>query len=149
MIYSNIKNKNEYKFLDEKIQKCFEYIEENNLKDMEKATYEIDGKDIFVNIVEYETTKAENRFWEAHKQYIDIHFMLEGKEYININFIDDMEKKPYIEKDDFLELIGDKKISVLMKERDFLICYPNDAHMTAVEVENPEKIKKAIFKVIV
>ena len=60
-----------------------------------------------------------------------------------------MEKKPYIEKDDFLELIGDKKISVLMKERDFLICYPNDAHMTAVEVENPEKIKKAIFKVIV
>lgn len=149
MIYSNIKNKNEYKFLDEKIQKCFEYIEENNLKDMEKGTYEIDGKDIFVNIVEYETTKAENRFWEAHKQYIDIHFMLEGKEYININFIDDMEKKPYIEKDDFLELIGDKKISVLMKERDFLICYPNDAHMTAVEVENPEKIKKAIFKVIV
>ncbi len=149
MIYSNIKNKNEYKFLDEKIQKCFEYIEENNLKDMEKGTYEIDGKDIFVNIVEYKTTKAENRFWEAHKQYIDIHFMLEGKEYININFIDDMEKKPYIEKDDFLELIGDKKISVLMKERDFLICYPNDAHMTAVEVENPEKIKKAIFKVIV
>lgn len=149
MIYSNIKNKNEYKFLDEKIQKCFEYIEENNLKDMEKGTYEIDGKDIFVNIVEYETTKAENRFWEAHKQYIDIHFMLEGKEYININFIDDMEKKPYIEKDDFLELIGDKKISVLMKERDFLICYPNDAHMTAVEVENPEKIKKVIFKVIV
>ena len=149
MIYSNIKNKNEYKFLDEKIQKCFEYIEENNLKDMEKGTYEIDGKDIFVNIVEYKTTKAENRFWEAHKQYIDIHFMLEGKEYININFIDDMEKKLYIEKDDFLELIGDKKISVLMKERDFLICYPNDAHMTAVEVENPEKIKKAIFKVIV
>ena len=30
---------------------------------------------------------------------------------------------------------------------DFLICYPEDGHRTAVAVKEPEKIKKAIFKV--
>ena len=42
----------------------------------------------------------------------------------------------------------EKKIaSVILREGDFLICYPSDGHRTAVQVGEPETIKKAIFKV--
>ena len=102
---------------------------------------------MFVNIVEYETTTEDKRFWEAHKNYLDLHFMLDGEEIINVNFIDNMKQIEFVEKDDFLSLEGNKKSSILLEEGDFLICYPNDAHMTAIKVSDSKKIKKAIFKV--
>ena len=147
MIYSNIKNVLEYNFLPQNIQRCFEYIKENDLKSFEKGSYEICGKDLFVNIVEYETTTEDKRFWEAHKNYLDIHFMLDGEEIINVNFIDNMVQKQFVEEEDFLPLEGGKKSSIVLQEKDFLICYPNDAHMTAVNVSSSKKIKIAIFKV--
>lgn len=147
MIYGNIKNKDEYSFLPQNLKKCFDYIQNNDLSKLEKGSYEIENKDLFVNIVEYETTTEDNRFWEAHKNYLDLHFIINGEEIINVNFIDNMEQKPFVEQDDFLPLEGDKKTSVVLQKDDFLICYPNDAHMTAIQVENPTNIKKAIFKV--
>ena len=55
--------------------------------------------------------------------------------------------KAYEEKDDFLPLDGDKNCSVILHDKDFLICFPNDAHRTAIQVNQPETIKKAIFKI--
>ena len=106
-----------------------------------------DGERLFVNVVEYTTTTPEERFWEAHKEYLDIHVMLKGKEQIDLNFIQNMEQKEYVAKDDFLPLEGEKKCSVVLEDNDFLICYPSDGHRTAVAVDRPETIKKAIFKV--
>lgn len=149
MIFGNIKNLHEYDYLPVDIKKCFEYAASNNLLDFEKGSYKIDGNNLFVNIVEYETIDVENRFWEAHKNYLDLHLMLDGKEQIDVNFIGNMEEKEFVEKDDFLPLEGDKNGHVILEKDDFLICYPNDAHRTAVKVNDPKKIKKAIFKIII
>ena len=149
MIFGNIKNLHEYDYLPVDIKKCFEYAASNNLLDFEKGSYKIDGNNLFVNIVEYETIDVENRFWEAHKNYLDLHLMLDGKEQIDVNFIGNMEEKEFVEKDDFLPLEGDKNGHVILEKGDFLVCYPNDAHRTAVKVNNPKKIKKAIFKIII
>ncbi|MEW9078366.1 YhcH/YjgK/YiaL family protein [Terrisporobacter glycolicus] len=149
MIFGNIKNLNEYDYLPVNIKKCFEYAASNNLLNYEKGSYKIDGDNLFVNIVEYETTEVENRFWEAHRNYLDLHLMLDGKEQIDLNFIENMEEKEFVEKDDFLPLEGDKNGYVILEKDDFLVCYPNDAHRTAVKVRSSEKIKKAIFKIII
>ncbi len=53
----------------------------------------------------------------------------------------------YAENHDLLPLEGEKNSHVVLKEGDFLLCYPKDAHRTAVQVEKPVKIKKAIFKI--
>lgn len=149
MIFGNIKNLQEYDYLLSDIKKCFEYASSNDLLNYEKGSYKIDGDDLFVNIVEYETTDVENRFWEAHRKYLDLHLMLDGQEQIDINFIGNMKKKEFVEKDDFLPLEGDKNGHVILKKDDFLICYPNDAHRTSVKVGHSQKIKKAIFKIII
>ena len=52
-----------------------------------------------------------------------------------------------MEKDDFLPLEGEKNSQVILTEGDFLLCYPKDAHRTAVQVKEPVMIKKAIFKI--
>lgn len=147
MIFGNIKNLEEFAYLEKGIQECFTYAAENDLKSFEKGSHPIDGERLFVNIVEYETTTPENRFWEAHREYLDVHFMLDGEEQINLNFIENMEQKEFVPKDDFLPLEGAANSHVILKKGDFLVCYPHDGHMTAIQVEEPKKVKKAIFKV--
>ena len=125
----------------------FEYAKTHDLASYEKGSHEIDGDRLFVNIVEYTTTTPEERFWEAHKNYLDVHVMIHGNEQIDLNFIQNMELKDFVEKDDFLPMDGEKNSSVVLTDGDFLICYPSDGHRTAVQVQEPEAIKKAIFKV--
>ena len=147
MIYGNLKDLEDFTFLEEDIKKSLQYARGNNLLSFEKGKYEIEGGNFFVNIIEYKTTTPENRFWEAHRDYVDIHLSLSGNEQIDINFIENMIQKEFISKDDFLPLEGKKKASIIMQPGDFLICYPKDGHRTAVQVEKPEQVKKAIFKV--
>jgi len=149
MIFGNIKDKERYNFLDERIRECFKYEIENNLNKFNTGSYKIDGDKVFVNIVSYNTVDKGERFWEAHKKYIDIHLMLDGEEKILLNHIDNLEKKPYQEDEDYLPLEGEEASMVTLEAGDFLICYPEDAHMTAVKVKNEKNIKKAIFKVII
>ncbi|MCI5700192.1 MAG: YhcH/YjgK/YiaL family protein [Lachnospiraceae bacterium] len=147
MIFGNLNNLDEYPFLEEQVKECFMYAKEHALVEHEKGSHEIDGERLFVNIVEYETVKAEERFWEAHRNYLDIHLMLDGTEQIDLNFIQNMELKEFVPKDDFLPMDGEKNCSVILRNGDFLICYPSDGHRTAVAVGESQKIKKAIFKV--
>ena len=147
MIFGNIHTLNEYPFLEKGIQECFEYARTHDLMSFEKGSHEIDGDRLYVNIVEYTTTNASDRFWEAHKNYLDVHFMLHGEEQIDLNFIQNMDVKEFVEKDDFLPMDGEKNASVILHDGDFLICYPSDGHRTAVAVTEPVTIKKAIFKV--
>lgn len=147
MVFGNIRDKKDFGFLDQAVLECFAYAEAHDLSQYEKGSHPIDGDRLFVNIVEYETTTPENRFWEAHRFYLDLHLMLRGPEQIDVNFIDNMEQKEFVPKDDFLPLEGEPNSHVVLNEGDFLLCYPKDAHRTAVQVGQPAKIKKAIFKI--
>ena len=147
MVFGNIRDLKDYGYLEAEVLKCFEYAKNHDLLSYEKGSHEIEGDNLFVNIVEYETTTPENRFWEAHKKYLDLHFMLKGPEQIDVNFIDNMEQKEFVDKDDFLPLEGEANSHVVLTEGDFLLCYPKDAHRTAVQVNTPAVIKEAIFKI--
>lgn len=147
MIFGNLNNLVEFPFLEEKVKECFAYAKSHDLVSYEKGSHEIDGERLFVNIVEYTTTTPEERFWEAHKNYLDVHVMLRGTEQIDVNFIQNMEVKEFVAEEDFLPMEGEKNSSVILRDNDFLICYPSDGHRTAVAVNEPQTIKKAIFKV--
>lgn len=147
MIFGNIKHLDEYPFLEQAVRECFDYANTHALSEYENGYHEIDGQRLFVNIVGYTTTTAQQRFWEAHRQYLDLHLMLHGTEQIDLNFIANLEQKEYKESEDFLPLEGEKNSSVILRDGDFLICFPNDGHRTAIQVKDPETIKKAIFKI--
>ena len=76
MIFGNIKHEKTYSKIEDDLKVCFEYAKKNALSEFDKGSYQLDGDNIFVNIVEYETCGKEQRFWEAHKKYIDIHLII-------------------------------------------------------------------------
>lgn len=148
MIFGNLKYAEKYDFLSEKIKACFTYAKEHDLATYDKGSYKINGDEFFVNIENYATVKREERFWEAHCKYIDVHMIIEGAESIDVGFGDEMQIKSFDENRDFVELEGKEQSTIhLLNKGDFLICYPEDAHRTAIMYQRSEMIKKAIFKI--
>ena len=148
MILGNKNNTKENSFLESSIKTCLSYANEHDLSAYENGSYPIDGDRLFVNISEYETTSVQNRFWEAHKKYMDVHMVLCGEEQIDLNFTQNLQEKEFVEKNDFITLDGEKNSSVVLRESDFLICFPSDAHRTAIAPKEPQTIKKAVFKIL-
>lgn len=147
MIFGNINQLETYGFLGEDILACFTYAKTHVLKERKPGTYPIDGERFYVNIAEYTTAPEEEKFWEAHRKYLDIHLLLKGTERIDLGFIKDMEQKEYVPGEDFLPLEGEAAARITLGEGDFLVCFPEDGHRTGVAARKPQNIKKAIFKV--
>lgn len=148
MIFSNIKYENKDLNHLDYFKKFKDFVSNNDLSKFEKGVHEIDGQDFFLNIVEYDSKDEEERFWEAHKKYLDIHFMIYGCERIKLSFIDNMKIKDYDEENDFLSFEnGESNSHVDLYSGDFLICYKEDVHMTALKIKNKESVKKGIFKI--
>lgn len=147
MIYGNIMQVEALGYLEKKVRDCLIYAKEHDLKAMETGSYELDGKNSFFNLCEYTTTVPEERVWEAHREYLDIHMMVKGREQMDVSFTERMEEKSFEKEKDLLLLEGKADGHIVLQEGDFLVCYPQDAHRTAIQVEEPEEIKKVIFKV--
>ena len=146
MIVDKLKNSNNYYGLSEGISKGFKYLEETNLLDLDCGIYEIDGKNIFVSIDEYLGKNIDDCLWEGHKKYIDIQYIISGEEkfgYLSNDNLDitvnyDEEKDIYFGK-------GEGQFLTL-KEGEFIIFTPSDAHMPSLMV-NENLVKKAVVKV--
>ena len=147
MIFDNIKNSSFYYNLEEKIKIALKYLQENDLSQIENGKYEILGKDIFVIIQEYETKKQVLCRWEAHKNYIDIQFIIKGREQIGFaNIADFSNTTEYDEEKDIIFLEGNGN-TALVEQGFFMLLTPEDAHMPCIAAEKPEYVKKAVVKI--
>lgn len=147
MIKDNIENAQKYYGISERLKKGFEFLEKNNLENFENGKYEIDGENIFVSVQDYNTKPENEGKFEAHQKYADIQFIIKGKE--KLGFVNINSCKPstfYDEKNDIIFLEG-KGDFITANKGDFLVFYPQDAHMPCISVDSSEYVKKAVVKV--
>ena len=146
MIFDNAKNVKSYAFND-KFKKVFEFIEKTDFDKLPLGKTEIDGKDVFVNFMEYETKEPIKDF-EAHKLYADVQYIVSGNERIDYAEIDDGEISiPYNTEKDVLFFKEEKFSPLKIKQGEFAIFYPQDAHRPSLSDDKICKVKKAVFKV--
>ncbi len=145
MIKDNLKNAHKYYKLSPRIEAALKYLEANNLKEFPPDKYEIDGENIFMNVQEYETKVSNNI--ESHQKYIDIQYMVTGEENMGVTSLDNLEvTQKYNEENDLIFYKGTAPL-LLVKEGEFVIFYPEDAHLPCQIVEESAKVKKVIVKV--
>lgn len=139
--------------LSDRLKLALEYLEKTDLKNMPNGIYDILKDEIYVNVQEYDTKDEQNCKWEAHKRYIDIQYMIEGVEKIGVGDIHNFENTiPYdIETDvEFLKTKTNNETEILtLKENDFVILYPFDAHRPQMKNKVVSHVKKAVVKVLV
>lgn len=152
MIIDKIENAMYYAKNNEKFQKGFDFIKEALREDLAAGRYEIDGETMYASIQEYETFAEEGRVFEGHRKYIDLQFVAEGREKLDvIDIAKADETTPYsaeIEAAFFAP--QEKSWSGILAAGDFAILFPHDLHRPGSRAEGiPEKVKKIIVKIAV
>ncbi len=148
MIADNMTNAKTYYGISDYIKKALQYIESHDLKNMEPGKYDIFGDDLFINIgSEYLPKSAEEGIWEAHREYIDIQYVIEGCEYMGYANVETLKTTQEYKKEIDAELFAGKGDRILVTEGSFAIFFPQDGHMPGIVAHTDQKSRKAIVKV--
>lgn len=146
MIFDNIRNREYYK--DNGLSKVLEVMSNISVENFPEERIEIVDNDIFINAVMLESKPEENCIFEAHKKFIDIHYIVSGVEVIKVSDVSNLSDiGDYNEQNDILFYkTGESSSTVVLRAGDFLVCYTHDAHKVAIQHDGVSNIKKLVGK---
>ncbi|MEZ4727596.1 MAG: YhcH/YjgK/YiaL family protein [Caldilineaceae bacterium] len=134
--------------LAQRLQAAFDYLQKTDLEDVAPGKVEIDGNRVFALIQEYNTKPRAQGFWEAHRQYLDVQYVVKGQEHMGYANLEQLTAGAYDEAKDFLPLDGSGSF-VLLAAGMFTVFMPQDGHMPGIAVTEPQPVKKVVVKVAV
>ncbi|QFK72789.1 YhcH/YjgK/YiaL family protein [Pradoshia sp. D12] len=147
LITGNIDDLIEQKSLAENLQSKLTFLKEFDSSQYSAGRHDID-ENLFFFLNEYETKEEPDCIWEAHRKYLDIHYILEGKENIAVDHINRQQiKENYDEAKDAIFLEGDVQTLIAMNPGDVMICFPKDSHKVGIITEEKQMVKKIVLKV--
>lgn len=146
MIFDTIENIDRYTTLGYNLGLGLRFLVENSLSSLPLGRTDVDGDQLYVLVQEYDTRPVEQGKWEAHRQYIDIQYMVDGQERMGFANIRNMALGEYIPERDFQSLTGEGNYVDVFSGA-FVIFFPEDAHKPGLAVNNPEPIRKVVLKV--
>ena len=148
MIVDVLENKELYYGIHKNMKPAFEFIEKAVKENLEVGRYELDGKNLFALVQEYDS-KTDAK-WEYHRKYIDIQFIVSGKEIITWDNIRNVPNGvEYNEEKDIAKFDMDGGTDVIMEAGYYNILYPQDLHQPGRVFDKVEPIKKIVIKIAV
>lgn len=124
---------------------AFAFLKNVNLEELRPGKYPIIGEQVFASVTEAPSHNKEDVKWESHKSYVDLQFIIRGKEMIGIS---DTSKanitKPYTP--DAINYTADGKYYITEPDKFFLF-FPNDAHRPTIKVDGYDVVKRIVIKI--
>lgn len=148
MIYDKIDNIEIYTTLSEDIRLGLEWIRDAK-PDVKKGVNVLSSR-VKAIVSGYSTKEANENGYEAHRDYIDIQYLISGEEKICCLPLEYLkEAKPYNKEQDaaFYEETTIKPQEFLIGNGYFTILFPQDGHMPQLCVDEPQMVKKVVVKV--
>lgn len=147
MIVDTIENAARYSFLGERFKKAFEILATMDFSNKEVGRYEIEGRDMFYMVQEYETRSLEDAAAETHTVYADIQYIVSGTEKIGFGLLKDLkETVPYSSEKDIAKYQGPVDFT-RFESGMFAVYFPEEPHEPCVMTEKKEAVKKVVFKI--
>lgn len=148
MITGNIKDFEKYLCMHKSFPKAFEYMKKCIIDD----NAFIDEPDVKGKVTAKETNdKYDNTdimTLEAHRKYIDIHFITDGAERFGYAHIDRLKPTTEFDEEKDFQLLVGKADSLILKKGDFIITYPEDAHAPSLKCSESDTVKRTVIKII-
>ena len=149
MVYTKIKDIAAYASLHPRFPAAFDALKKYASVDTPDGHYVIDGDNLFVNVDTYETADKKTELYEQHHKYIDIQYIVSGKETIKaINLDDALISEEYKEERECAFYVPAAGVASFgMTDGDALILFPTDPHCPGLPLGNTSFVKKIIVKV--
>lgn len=146
MITGNIRDCEKYYRVHKSLKMAFDFLKTVN-EDTPQGSYVLEENSVRVNVSGNVEPVDGYKPFEAHRDFIDVHFIVKGAEkfgYSNVNKL--KVTKDYDEKEDYMLLSGDVD-SVTLSKGDFCMVFPEDAHIPCIEKCSEEQLKRAVVKI--
>ena len=146
MIIDTLDNLEKYAALNPLFPKVVEFLKANDLSKMADGKYEIEGKDLFVNITTTKGKTPDEAFIETHNKMIDIQIPITAAEtygYTQRELLPDVEYNAEKDITKIRDLAADSYVTC--QPGMMAIFFPQDGHAPCIA--GVPEFKKAIFKV--
>lgn len=127
--------------------KAFAFLKEQDLKALSVGKHEIDGENVFASVTENPTRDLDSTAWESHRSYIDIQYVIDGKELIgHCPVTKATVTKPYDAKKDVAHYTAEGNTYTATPGA-FFIFFPSDAHRPNITPGGNKVDKKIVIKI--
>ena len=136
------------KTLEEKIAEAVQAIAELDKENAALGRHDV-NEDVYLMVQEYVTKDPENGLYEAHKKYVDVQYIIEGKENIFVTPVSTLkEEKAYSEEiEAAFYAQPERATQVMLTSGGYVVLYPEDAHMPGMKEGENSKVRKIVGKV--
>lgn len=130
--------------------KAFEFLKNTTLDTLSVGKHILDGENVFISVMEGPVKKKEDAKWEAHRKYIDIQYVISGKETMGVVALD---KSKIIDsfntEKDIAFYTADEKDAAYHEANPkvFLVFFPADVHRPSIKIEGCDTDKKLVVKI--
>jgi biofilm protein TabA len=127
--------------------KAFAFMNSQDLDTLSKGKYTIDGTKVYATVTEGPDKAFEDTKWESHRKYIDLQYIIKGKEKIGVAPIDKATvTNPYDETKDLANYNSEGKFYIAEPGTYFLF-FPNNIHRPSIKVDGYDLVKKLVIKI--
>ena len=146
MIIDDLKNLKNYESVNPLFAKVIEFLKNNDLKAMEPGKYEIEGKDLFLNLAVAKGKTPDQAVLETHDKMIDIQIPISDAETFGYTPRENLPAAAYNAEKDITKIPDLAAESYITCQPGMMaIFFPQDGHAPCIT--GAPEIKKAIFKV--
>ena len=147
MIYDHIRNIGLYKGLSPALDLALDYIAGVTADAENGTTQLVHGVKAVVSA--YETRLVNEKGYEAHRQYIDVQYVVSGQELVRCKPLEQVtETSPYDPAKDAARYADCPGIDTIIGHGYFLVVWPDDAHEPCLAVDGHSvPVKKVVMKV--
>ncbi|MDP4210863.1 MAG: YhcH/YjgK/YiaL family protein [Bacteroidota bacterium] len=147
MIIDQLENASLYYGIGERFAKGLEYLKNTDFSKVEAGKYEIDGKNVFASVSEYDSKQPDAAKWEAHENYADIQFLVSGKEKMGYAPLETTTVKEAYNAEKDIVILNASGDYVTATPGTFIIFFPKDAHAPCIAIGKSAPVKKVVIKV--
>ena len=148
MIYDTLKNIAAYRGISANMDRAIDFIMNADFDAMPAERFEVDGSRVYGFIQEPVLRDPAEAQFEAHRRYADIQIALCDGEVMGYLPLEKVAKWQDFnaEKDIVFSDVPDKGVAIPMNAGEFMILFPQDAHMPCLK-GCADTTRKAVVKV--
>lgn len=132
----------------ERWQKVFSYLANTNLTDADCENIIIDDGSILIYIKPYMTRGRESVQFKSDKEYITLHYVIEGEELIGIADNKDVNELVPVSLGKDITLYDYKEGNYFKADPEtFFVFFPGDIYCSGIKIDDTDEVKKLTVKI--
>lgn len=147
MIYDRIDHMAAYRGMAPGLDRAIDFVQHTDLASLPLGRVDIDGENVFANVMEATARDASELHYELHRRYMDIQIDIEGTEAIFVGRAPVTSREAFSEERDFQSVDAAEGARLVMGPGYFAALLPGEPHLPSAAAVPERHLRKIVIKV--